>query len=166
MLNRLCRRRSSPREGGPKRAQDEPRWPQDGPKTARGWPQDGQKTTPRRTREAAGRYHKYQNWHLVSARCEFCKVGYASSVFRNRKPEMAQDRRGMTSRWPRDGPRRPQDARDGPRWPQDDPKMTPRCSQTGPRRTPKLASRVGEVRILQNRLCRHRFTLQEGPKWL
>ena len=68
-------------------------------------------------------------------------------------PRRTQDGHKITPRWPRNGPRRPQDARDGPRWPQDDPKMTPRCSQTGPRRTPKLASRVSEVRILQNRLC-------------
>ena len=61
----LSPRRPKTAQSGPKRAQDEPRWPQDGPKTARGWPQDGQKTTPRRTREAASRDHKYQNWRLV-----------------------------------------------------------------------------------------------------
>ena len=65
--------------------------------------------------------------------CEVCKVGCAPSVFRSREPEMAQDRPGMTPRWPRDGPRRPQDARDGPRWPQDGPKMVPRRPQGDPK---------------------------------
>ena len=50
---------------------------------------------------------------------------------------------------------------------QDGPKMAPRWSQDGFRETPKLASRVSEVRILQKRLCQHRSTLQEaqsGPR--
>ena len=51
-----------------------------------------------------------------------------------------------------------------PRWPKT-PLRCPRWPQDGRRETPKLASRVSEVRILKNRLCRHRSTLQEGPKW-
>ena len=42
--------------------------------------------------------------------------------------------------------------------------MAPRWSQDYLRETPKLASRVGEVQILQNRLCRRRSSLREGPR--
>ena len=42
--------------------------------------------------------------------------------------------------------------------------MAPRWSQDYLRETPELASRVGEVQFLQNRLCRRRSSLREGPR--
>ena len=52
LQNRLCRRRSSLRQGPrrPKVALREPKMSKNGPKTARSWPQDGSRTTPRRTK--------------------------------------------------------------------------------------------------------------------
>ena len=46
---------------------------------------------------------------------------------------MAKDRPGMTPRWARHDPRRPQDARDNPGWTQDGPKMAPRQPQSDPK---------------------------------
>ena len=100
-----------------------------------------------------GASKRHQNGALVQAKCKFCKIGYASSVFISRNTEMTQDRPKMTprwsicTRWPRDGRRWPQN---GPNW--------------SLKATPKWCSRVGEVLILLNRLCRRRSSLREGPR--
>ena len=86
------------------------------------------------------------------------KSDHASSVFRSRNTEMAQDRPKMTPRWPiwqQNGPEVAQDA----------PKMTPRWSQNCFKATKKWCSRVSEMQILLNWLCRRQSALREGPKW-
>ena len=81
----------------------------------------------------------------------------------------------MTPRWPRDGPRRPQDARDGPRWPQDGPKMVPRRPQGDPRigvscrRGANFAKSAMPSRIRSPRgpkvALRRLKTAQDEPRW-
>ena len=83
-------------QDGPKMGQDGPRWP----KMARRWSQDGAKMEPRRSQETpklASRLGEVRS--LQSRLC--------TTIFRSHTPEMAQDGRDMTPRWPQDGPRHP-----------------------------------------------------------
>ena len=70
---------------------------------------------------------------------DFAKLAMPSWVRSPRSPKVAL-------RWPKT-------AQDEPRW-----------SQDGFRATPKWCSRVGEVQILLNWLCRRRSSLREGPR--
>ena len=130
---------------------------------------------------------------LLSCRFEALRCPQVGPTIAPRQPQdgpkTVQDGPKTAARWPQDGPKMvpsstkmvprcpkmPQDgpkiakmAQDGRKMPgmtQDGPKMAPRWSQDGLRETPKLASRVGEVQILLNRLCCRGSALQEGPKW-
>ena len=113
---------------------------QDGPRM----PQDGPKMTPRWTQEAT-------SWaEETKAPCTFCKIGYASSVFRSRNTELAQDRPGMTPRWPRAGPKMV------PGQLQGDPKMVLSC-----RRSANFAKSAMPSSVLSPRGPK---TAQSGPK--
>ena len=116
--------------------------------------QDGPKMVPRWLQGA----HKMVLSCKRSAK--FAKLAMPSSVRSPRGPKVAP-RRPKTSR---DGPEMTQD---GPRMPQDGPKMTPRWTQEATswaEETTKWCSRVSEVRILPNELCRRRSALRESPK--
>ena len=63
----------------------------------------------------------------------------------------------VTLKWPKMGQSNPRMA---PRWP----KIAPKWSQDGLKVTPEWCSRVGEVQILLNRLCRRRSSLREGSR--
>ena len=67
-LSKRAQSGSKTAQNGPRRAKMGPRWP----KMARRWSQDGAK--------------KPQNWRLALAKCEFCKVDDAPSIFRSHKP--------------------------------------------------------------------------------
>ena len=129
----------------------EPRWPEDGPKMEPRWSQDGAKNPPK----LASRLGEVRI--LQSRLC--------TTIFRSHTPEIAQDGRKMTPRWPKMAPSLPQNGpKMVPRRPQGDPQIGVSCRRNANFANSAMLSQIRSPRRPKVALRRLK-TAQDEPRW-